>query len=374
MNAFHARPLVRSVLVVLSALSFTGCSPSQGRTREPLVSNDANDAYVAQYYCPVPASGLLYTANERGRPVSVIDLSSGWVRTVATRIARHSAQISQDGILLLVVGVPPSEYDDAADGRAENVANERGELLLFDTASMSANGATRVKVGSAPAFVMLNKQARLAYATDAMDNNLSVIDSTEEDRQHHRDRHDAKRASHESRWARPLRCKYGGHSRAVIDLTQLVEVARIPVGKAPVQFGCTPKGRGACVSLRDEDSVVVIDTAQRKQIATVAVGRDAVQVFATPDGRYVYVANQGTEANRDGKVSVIDTADSRMVSTIETGKSAHGVVAGDDGRRAFVANIAGDSVSVIDTATRVVTDTIKVGQEPNGITFWAANR
>jgi YVTN family beta-propeller protein len=374
MNAFNARPLLSSVLVVLSALSFTGCSPSQGRTREPLEANDANDAYVAQYSPPVPASGFVYTANERGRSISVIDLSSGWVKTVATRIEPHNVQISPDGSLLLVVGGLPPKDDDAADGRDEIVA-ERGELLLFDTAAMSANGATRVKVGSAPAFVVLDQQARLAYVTDAMDNNLSVVDLRQKKIVNIIATGKMPNGLRVSPDGRELYvASVVGNSVSVIDLARLAEVARIPVGKAPVQIGFTPNGRRVYVSLRDEDSVAVIDTAQRKQIATVAVGRHPVQVFATPDGRYVYVANQGTEANRDGTVSVIDTADNRVVSTIAAGKGAHGIVVGDDGRRAFVANIAGDSVSVIDTATRVVTDTIKVGQGPNGITFRAASR
>ena len=375
MNAFNARPLLSSVLVVLSALSFTGCSPSQGRTREPLEANDANDAYVAQYSPSVPESGFVYTADERGRSISAIDLSSGWVKTIATRIAPHNVQVSQDGSQLLVVGGQFTEDEDAADGHAETGTAERGELLLFDTSAITANGAIRVKVGSAPAYVVIDEQGKLAYVTDAMDNNLSVIDIRQRRIVNIIATGKMPNGLRLSPDGRELYvASVVGNSVSVIDVARLVEVARIPVGKAPVQVAFTPDGRRAYVSLRDENSVAVIDTVQRKQIATVAVGRNPIQVFATPGGHYVYVANQGTEANRDSMVSVIDTTNNSVVSTIETGKGAHGVVVSDDDRRAFIANIAGDSVSVIDTATRVVIGTIKVGKGPNGITFRAANR
>lgn len=125
----------------------------------------------------------------------------------------------------------------------------------------------------------------------------------------------------------------------------------------------------AYVSLRDENKVAVIDTVLRKKIAAVAVGRNPIQVFITPDGRYIYVANQGTEADPDNSVSVIDTTSNTVVATIKAGKGAHGVVVGADGRRAFITNTEDDTVSVIDTATQKVINTIKVGKRPNGITF-----
>ena len=378
MSAFNPRPLLSSALVLLSALAFTACAPLQRMSREP---SRASAEYAAEVSPPLPESGFVYTADERGRSISAIDLSSGRVKTIATRIAPHNVQVSRDGRLLLVVGEAVGETKGVEGGRAEMGAvergerGERGELLIFDTAAMSANGAIQIKVGNDPAHVVIDAQSRRAYVTNSMDNNLSVVDLRQK-------KIVATVAT--GRMPHGLRMSPGGREPyvanadsnfvSVIDVARSHEVARIPVGKAPVQVGFTPDGRRAYVSLRDENSVAVIDTAQRKKIATVAVGRNPIQVFATPDGRYVYVANQGTEANPDSTVSVIDTADNSVVSTIETGKGAHGVVVSDDGRRAFIANIVGDTVSVIDTATRVVTGTIKVGKGPNGITFRAANR
>lgn len=134
-------------------------------------------------------------------------------------------------------------------------------------------------------------------------------------------------------------------------------------------IGFTPDGARAYVSLRDENKVAVIDTVLRKKVAAVAVGRNPIQLYITPDGHYVYVANQGTEADPDNSVSAIDTTSNNVIATIKTGKGAHGVVVGADGTRVFITNTEDATVSVIDTATQKVIDTIKVGKRPNGITF-----
>ena len=97
-------------------------------------------------------------------------------------------------------------------------------------------------------------------------------------------------------------------------------------------------------------------------------------MFATPDGAYVYVANQGTDAEPNDTVSVIDTATGEVVKTITTGGGAHGVSASADGAYVFVTNIADDSVSIIDVASQNVVRTVPVGDRPNGIVYGGANR
>ena len=91
MSAFNPRPLLSSLMVVLSALAFTACSPSQGMRHEPLRDGEP---YVAEDAPPGQESGFVYTADERGHSISVIDLSSGWVKTIAARVAPHNVQVS----------------------------------------------------------------------------------------------------------------------------------------------------------------------------------------------------------------------------------------------------------------------------------------
>ena len=363
-------PVLLAIMVVL----FTACSKPAGVNHER--TNNSNESSAAPAPKLVSEAGFVYTANEGGNSISVIDLSTGQAKDIATRISPHNVQLSRDGRLLLVVGpVVATTGNQPQMKMNDDDKMERGRLMILDAETTAVDSTADIEIGRHPAHVIIDAQGKLAYATNSEDNNVLVIDVAQ------------KKVVGEintGKFPHGLRMNTDGreiyvanvndNSVSVIDVAKSKEVTRIPVGKAPVQVGFTPDGRRAYVSLRDENSVDVIDTAQRKKIATVAVGRDPIQVFATPDGRYVYVANQGTETNPDNTVSVIDTTNNSVVATIETGKGAHGVVVSDDGRRAFITNIVDDTVSVIDTATRKVTNNIKVGKGPNGITFRSASR
>ena len=312
--------------------------------------------------------GFVYTANERGNSISAIDVGTGQVKTIVTRITPHNVQVSRDGRLLLAVG--PVADMTAKMKMTDDDKMERGRLLIIDAATLAIESAADIEIGRHPAHVIIDAQGKLIYVTNSEDDNVLVIDVAQ------------KKVAGEiktGKFPHGIRMSPNGreiyvanvndNSVSIIDVAQSKEVARIPVGKAPVQVCFTPDGGRVYVSLRDENRVAVLDTAERKKIATIAVGRNPIQVFITPDGHDVYVANQGTEANPDNTVSVIETANSSVSATIVVGRGAHGVVVSDDGKRAFVANIVDETVSVIDTATRKVTKNIKVGKGPNGITF-----
>lgn len=320
--------------------------------------------------------GFVYTADERGNSVSVIDLSTGQVKTVPVRISPHNAQVSRDGRLLLVVGMLAgsnmSEKQTGTEKRG-HAAMQRGRLLIFDAVTISANKLIDIEVGREPAHVIIDPQGKLAYVTNAEDNMLSVVDVAQ--RKVIGEIKTGK-SPHGLRMSPDAREIYvantGDNSVSVIDVAGAREAARVPVGKAPAQVGFTPDGRRVYVSSTVENTVVVVDTARRTKIAAVPVGRKPIQVFATPDGRYVYVGNEGTAKNVDNRVSVIDTATNKVVATVVTGKGAHGVVVTDDGSRALIANTIDSTVSVIDTATQRVTRNIKVGEGSGGITFRSA--
>ncbi|MDI1226400.1 MAG: cytochrome D1 domain-containing protein [bacterium] len=361
-------------LFVLAALLLAACSSPDRATQGPMTSNRSQSTPAAA--APTSETGFVYTANERGNSISVIDLSTGLVKDIATRIAPHNVQVSRDGRLLLAVGPVAAMTGNQSQMKMDNSGKmERGRLLIFNAETIADGGAADIEIGRHPAHVIMDAQGKLAYATNSEDDNILVIDV---ERKTVVGKIETGKFPHGLRMSPDGREIYvanvNDNSVSVIDITRSKGVARIPVGRAPVQVGFTPDGRHAYVSLRDENSVAVIDTAQRKKTATVAVGRNPIQVFVTPDGRFVYVANQGTETNPDNTVSVIDTARNSVVATIMTGKGAHGVVVSDDGKRVLIANIVDDTVSVIDTATQKVTRNIKVGKGPNGITFSSANR
>ena len=363
-------PAVLTTIVVL----FAACSQPAGVNQDR--TNNSNGSSAASAPTVMPEAGFVYTADERGNAISVIDLSTGQVKDIVVPISPHNLQVSRDGRLLLAVGSVAAMTGNQSQMKMNDGDKmERGRLLILNAETMAVESATDIEIGRHPAHVIIDAQGKLAYVTNSEDNDVLVVDVAQ------------KKVIGEvktGKFPHGLRmspdgreiyvANFNDNSVSVIDVAESKEVTRIPVGKAPVQVGFTPDGRRSYVSLRDENSVAVIDTAQRKKIASVAVGRNPIQVFATPDGRYVYVANQGTETNPDNTVSVIDTVNNSVVATIDSGKGAHGVVVSDDGRRAFITNIVDDSVSVIDTATQKVTNKIKVGKGPNGVTFRGVNR
>ena len=81
-------------LTVTVAL-FAACSQPVGVNQER-TSNTAPTV--------MQEAGFVYTANERGNSISVIDLSTGQAKDIATPISPHNVQVSRDGRLLLAVG------------------------------------------------------------------------------------------------------------------------------------------------------------------------------------------------------------------------------------------------------------------------------
>ena len=317
-----------------------------------------------------PEGGVVFTADERGQSISVIDPASSKIETIRVGISPHNIQASSDGTMLFAVGVPAGEDHDmpAAMGI-------RGRLLILNATAVSRGPVADIEVGHMPAHVIVDKPGARAFVTNGGDNAVSVIDLAA--------RQVVKSIAvgslpHGLRMSPDGRTIYvantGDGTVSVVSVDDLAETARIPVGNGPVQVAFTPDGRRSYVTLRDENSTAIIDTASRQVIAKVQVGPGPIQVFAAPSGREVYVANQGTKAAPGNTVSVIDTASQAAVAEIVTGAGAHGVVVSTNGDRVFIANTFADTMSVIDPAIRRVVLSIPVGAGPGGITFIPAKQ
>lgn len=369
----------RKPLLILLPAAFavlTACSQPASVNQNQAVNRNESSAVAAPTIAP--ETGFVYTANEGENSISVVDLSTGQVKTVPVSITPHNVQISRDGRLLLAVGMlagtKMSEEQSDAEKRSSE-AMQNGRLLIFDAATMSADSIVDIEVGREPAHVIIDPQGKFAYVTNAEDDMLSVVDVAQ--RKIVGEIKTGK-SPHGLRMSPDGREIYaantGDDSVSVIDVAAAKEIGKIPVGKAPAQVAFTPDGRRVYASSTTGNSVSVVDTAERKRIADIPVGRKPIQVFATPDGRYVYAANEGTKENPDNTASVIDTATNKVIATIETGNGAHGAVVSDDGSRAFISNTIDGTVSVIDTATQKVTRSIKVGAGSGGISFRSAKQ
>jgi len=161
-------------------------------------------------------------------------------------------------------------------------------------------------------------------------------------------------------------------SVSVVDVARFQEVARIPVGPAPIQVAFLPDNSRVLVTLAGADAVVEVDRATREVRRRIPVGPGPAQLYAAPDGRHVLVANQGTRDAPGTGVSVVDAERGIVLETLTTGRGAHGVTITADGTRAFVTNMFDDSVSEIDVERMAVSRRFAVGGSPNGVTWLAA--
>jgi YVTN family beta-propeller protein len=314
---------------------------------------------------PVASRGFVYTANEKGNSISVVDLAAMRVTTVPVAISPHNVQASADGRWLLAVGDPAS-----AEHGHEAAEHGAGKLLVFATDDLAHGPIQEIEIGRHPAHVVADRTAMYAFVTLAGEDAVAAVDLHRElilgrigtGRYPH-----GLRISPDGREIYVANVKDG--SVSVLDPAGLRELERVPVGEEPIQVGFARDG--VYVSLRGENRVAVIDPALRRVVAKIPVGRGPVQVYPTPDGRYVYAANQGTDASPDHTVSVITTADRRVAATVRTGEGAHGVVVSDDGAWAFVTNVADGTLTIIDTAANAAVASLPVGPGPNGVTFRA---
>lgn len=346
---FRQTPFANAVLVTASLLLLmqSGCTQNAPQER-----------------------GAIYSANEEGLSISIIDPEIGKVQTTSVEVTPHNVQISDDGLTLLAVGSLPSKESEDMEMNMKT----KGRLLAFDAANVSRGVVSNIEVGIMPAHVIFGAGAKQAFVTNSGDNTLSVIDLSK--------REIIKTISvglspHGLRMSPDGKVIYVANTAdgtvSVISVTKLSELARIPVGKGPVQIAFTPDGKRSYVTLRDENSAAVIDTLSQRVIAKIRVGSGPIQVFASPNGREVYVANQGVKAAPGETLSVIDTASQKVVAEIVTGAGAHGVAVSRNGNRVFVANSFANTVSVIDPVSRKVLRNVAVGRGPGGITFADGN-
>jgi YVTN family beta-propeller protein len=313
-------------------------------------------SFVSTWAAP---TGVVYTANERDQSISEVRLDNSQIKTIKVNIAPHNVQITPDGTMLLVVGMPTHAAHHGADSR--------GQLLIFHTTTLAVEA---IAVGEHPAHVVTDSSGERAFVSDSAANLIRVIDikAKTEVGQVATDRYPhGLRLSPDGQTLYVANMK--GGTVSVIDVSTLQEIKRIVVGKGPVQVGFSPDGKQAYVSLSVENQLGLIDTASHRLVGKVPVGRTPIQMIAPRGTRHVYVANQGSTARPSDSVSVVDATTAKVVTTLKTGQGAHGVASSTDGAYVFVTNIESATLSVIETATRKVVATHQVGAGPNGVTF-----
>lgn len=315
--------------------------------------------------------GLVVTANEGGRSISLVDVSTWTIRsTLRLAVEPHNVQTSADLRSLFVTGNQPMEMREQAPmDEMMMEMMEPGYLLAYDMRHLQAGPVLNIHLGMHAAHVIADRANRFAYVTVSGNKAVKVVDL-----------HEKSVAAviavgempHGLRMSADERRIYVSNmmdnSVSFIDVAQRKEIARVPCGSSPVQVAVAPDGKTVYVTLGGNNAVGVLDVDAQKLAATIHVGPNPAQLYIAPDGKRLYVANQGTKDAPGHTVSVIDTQTQSVAATVEVPNGAHGVVVTPDGSRVFVTNAFDSKLTEIDTATLSVRS-IGVGEGPNGVTL-----
>lgn len=339
---------------LLISLVLAGCGQKQQSQATPQAETKTKNT-----------TSYIFTANEGGS-ISKIDASTNKVvDTIKIEGVAHNLQISPDGKIIGVTNMPVEEK--SGDDSMNMNMNMKGFALFYNAESDTL--VKKVQVGDHPAHIVFTNDGKYAIGTNNMDNNVSVIDTS--------NYNIAKVVSvgkgpHGFRISKDSKFAYvanmGEDTVSVIDVDAGKEVRKIKVGKTPVTTGVTSDGKTLVATVNGENALAIVDLATDK-VEKVTVGVGPAQVYIQSDDKFAFVANQGTEDKPSDTVSKIDMSTKQVVATIKTGKGAHGVVTSDDNKFVYVTNMYDNTVSVIDTAQNKVVSTISVGKTPNGITF-----
>ena len=147
---------------------------------------------------------------------------------------------------------------------------------------------------------------------------------------------------------------------AIIDAASNTVSATLPVNSSPVSLAITSDGNTLLVTSKDAETVSAINTATNSVGWTVGVsGLGYGDVVVTPDGSKAYTANFFA-----GTVSAINIATHAIIATISGFNGPLGLAVSPDGGTIYVVNLNSNTVSIVDTGSNTVIGTVPVGSSP----------
>lgn len=195
----------------------------------------------------------------------------------------------------------------------------RGVVMKIDV--LTGAPAGEMKVGKAPAAIILDKAGERAFVAVREENALAVVDLKGEN-----------------------------------------EPRKIPVGKAPFALASSPDGSLVYVANVQSGDLSVVDVARGEEIGRVAVGKMPYGVAVTPDGGRIAVTLQ-----HDGALAIVDAKTLAVTGRVKIGSYPEGVSLTPDGKTAAVANWMDDTVSLVDLEAGRVAKTVSAEGGPRNL-------
>jgi len=235
------------------------------------------------------AATWVYTANEGGGSLSVIDADSGMKRaTIRGFRAPHNIHLGPDGMLYLT---------DGPANQAVKVDPDKLRIL------------SRWNVGQGPAHIFMTPDKQLILNTNTDSGDLTITQASDLPRvatmrvgkMPH-----GLAISPDGKFA--YVANLGSRDLAIVDIAGRKLAASVPLDDAAVQAWVEPQGRFVYVSGSNTGQIFKIDTGGRKVTARIPVGKLPAQLGVSPDGKYVISCDQ--ESNQ---LSIIDMATEKLV-------------------------------------------------------------
>jgi YVTN family beta-propeller protein len=294
---------------------------------------------------PASTAGKVYVGVFKDNAVAVIDTTTNRVlRTIPVQNGPHGLVMTPDGRKVYV----------SSDGAST--------VSVIDTATDQV--VSSVDVGPNPHGLAVSPDGRMLLVMAFGAIPVIVIDTTN-------DRilnqipvplaHNGA-ISPDGRMAYVGSQQQGATAVAVLDLTAMKEVTKVPLDKTPRGLDLSPDGRWLYFTVAGVDAVLVLDTATHQIVGRIATGASPHVALFAPDGQAALVVSQGP-----GELGLIEPANNTVSATLKVGKAPHWLAVSADGRTAYVTNEGSNDVSVVDLGSRQVTATIAVGNAPRKI-------
>ncbi|MDW7671560.1 MAG: cytochrome D1 domain-containing protein [Bacillota bacterium] len=253
----------------------------------------------------------IYVGNGNQGVLSVIDGDSGQVVEEINLERRiHGIDLSPEGRFLYLTSGALEENE------------EYNYIMVYDTHTKSQAGEI-LSGSNSPSHISFNSDGTLAFATNVMSGDLSVIDTASQ------------------------------------------EIIRtIPVGQVPNEGKTDPAGERFFVASLMENELRVIDLASGDEIARLPAGEGTHGVAVAEDGGSVWTANRFS-----GDVTVFDAQNYRLLATIEIKGMPNHVFQVPDMDKMYVSSLESNEIAVIDMNSLEVIKRIPVGSKPHEIGF-----
>jgi YVTN family beta-propeller protein len=273
-----------------------------------------------------PDGRTVYVANQSSHVLSIVDVATRKVSSVALRDTPRFVTTSRDGKLVFVsmyetdlsgsgvavvdaadhkvlrnlaTGPQPYALSIGPDGKLWVPIHSAGRVEIYDPGTMKADG--RITTPPNPHSVGFSSDLMRAFTPDHESNVVSAV-----------------------------------------DMNTGKVIKSVPVSTAPHSLAVSPDGRRVLVAAFGANAANLIDAATLRRTGPFKVGKQPQSAAFSADGEHGYIVNEG-----DNTISVLDGHTGKVTATVKVGHSPRYIAVSPDGRSAYVSNGEDDTISVL---------------------------